>query len=184
MPSEGYRRPMGDGARRYRYVGPAEIRAAIRPGSGGHAISSPEDLAAWLTRRGEDEQAEPFTFVVDLGGVLRVAPRRSEHVACAGGEPVLSAGEITFTRDGRRWAVSEVSNHSTGYCPDPVSWQAVADALDRAGLHHPGHFTGTVIFRRCPECHERNLVKDDDFTCAICGAALPLAWNLDHPETA
>jgi hypothetical protein len=90
---------------------------------------------------------------------------------------VLSAGEITFERDGGRWFVSEVSNQSTGYCPDPDSWPVVADALDRAAVPHPGEFTAPVVFRRCPGCGERNLVKDDDFTCAVCGSELPQAWN-------
>jgi hypothetical protein len=153
------------------------VLAAVRPGSEGRRIESPADLAAWLMTRGEDERAEPFTFVVDLGGTLRLAPRRSEHVACAGGASVLSAGEITFLRDQGRWTVSEVSNQSTGYCPDPDSWSAVGDALDEASLEHPGDFTDPVLFRRCPSCAERNLVKDDSFICAICGAELPVAWN-------
>jgi hypothetical protein len=41
----------------------------------------------------------------------------SEHVACAGGGFVLGAGEIAFSRGGNGWAISEVSNQSTGYCP-------------------------------------------------------------------
>lgn len=164
--------------RRYRYVGPLDVLAAVRPGAEGRAIGSPADLATWL---GEHEAAEPFTFVVDLAGVLRLAPRRSEHVACAGGAPVLGAGEITFTRDGERWTVGEVSNQSTGYCPDLTSWAAVRHALDRAGLAHPGGFTAPIVFRLCPECHERNLVKDDDFACAFCGATLPERWNLGPP---
>jgi hypothetical protein len=35
------------------------------------------------------------------------------------------------------WVVSEVSNQSTGYCPDLSCWSAVASALDRAGLERP-----------------------------------------------
>jgi hypothetical protein len=164
--------------RRYRYVGPLDVLAAVRPGSEGQAIGSVSDLASWLHTHGP---AEPFTFVVDLAGVLRLAPRRSEHVACAGGAPVLGAGEITFARDGDGWVVGEISNQSTGYCPDLTSWVAVRHALDRAGLTHPGEFTAPVVFRRCPECHERNLVKDEDFTCALCGAELPARWNLGPP---
>jgi len=143
-------------------VGPSEVLAAVRPDRTGHRIGSEDDLATWLAARGEDERAEPFTFVVGLDGVLRLAPRRSEHAACAAGAPVLSAGEITFLRDQGHWIVSEVSNHSAGYCPEPDSWPAVSDALDRAGLAHPG-------------C----LVKDDYYACAICGAGLPRAWNVD-----
>jgi hypothetical protein len=70
-----------------------------------------------------------------------------------------------------------VSNQSTGYCPEPASWPAVARALDAAGIAHPGRFTVAVIFRRCDACGERNLVKDDWFECAICGAPLASEWN-------
>lgn len=80
----------------YRYVGPDEIRAAVRPDSEGRVIRSTADLAAWVTERGEAEAEEPYTYVVGLDGLLRLAPRRSEHVACAGGHPVLAAGEMAF----------------------------------------------------------------------------------------
>jgi hypothetical protein len=168
--------------RRYRYVGPPDVLAAVRPGSEGHLIGSSDDFAAWLATCSEDEVAEPFTFVIDQDGALRLAPRRSEHVTCAGGAPVLSAGEITFIHDQGSWRVCEISNQSTGYCPDPASWPAVEDALDRAGLKHPGHLTDPITFRRCPQCQERNLVKDDYFFCAICGTELPRTWNLDPLE--
>jgi hypothetical protein len=71
------------------------------------------------------------------------------------------------------WRVAEVINQSTGYCPDPDSWPAVGRALDRLGLPHPGNFTDKVIFRRCPTCGERNIVRDNDFTCALCCSPLP-----------
>lgn len=118
---------------------------------------------------------EPFTFVVGADGVLRVAARRSEHVACAGGSPVLAAGEITFDPAG---TVVDVSNQSTGYCPDLVSWQAVAAALDGAGIAHPGGFTHEVVFRRCPRCTEINVVRDGYFVCVFCESDLPAAWNI------
>jgi hypothetical protein len=151
----------------------------VQPGSEGHLTGSPDEFAGWLATCGSDELAEPFTFVVGLDGILRVAPRRSEHVGCAAGAPVLSAGEITLSSDQGHWKVTDVSNQSAGYCPDPASWPAVSDALDRAGLEHPGRFTHPVVFRRCPRCQERNLVKDDYFACVICGAELPRTWNVD-----
>lgn len=175
-----YARRVTDGLRYYRYVGPPDVLAAVQPGSEGRAIGSPGDLAAWLVTRGKDELEGPFTFVIGADAVLRLAPRRSEHAACAGGAPVLSAGEITFVHDEGRWAVSEVSNQSTGYCPDLTSWPAVQAALERAGLGHPGRFTGPVIFRRCPKCQERNVVKDGYFVCALCGSELPAAWNFSQ----
>lgn len=165
--------------RSYRYVGPADLKAAIRPGRGSRRIVSSADFAHWAAGQAAVELLEPFTFVVGMDGVLRLAPRRSEHVTCANGEPVLSAGEISFIREADRWVVDEVSNQSTGYCPDVVSWPAVAHALDAIELGRPPHFTHQVVFRRCPGCQECTIVREDDFVCVFCGSGLPKAWNID-----
>lgn len=138
-------------------------------------------LDTWIAHRTRGEVDEAATFVVGLDGTLRLAPRRSEHVALAGGHDVLAAGEMAFAPAGPGWYVSAVTNQSTGYCPDPDSWPAVARALDRLGVHHPGHFTNEFIFRRCPTCGERNIVRDADFICAVCDSALPALWNLASP---
>lgn len=111
-----------------RYVGPADLKAGVRAGSGGCRIGSAVDFDSRVAERPAAELVEPFTFVVGRDGVLLPTPRRSEHVACAGGRPVLSAGEISFTHEAGRWFVSDVSNHSTGYCPDVGSWPSVAQA--------------------------------------------------------
>jgi hypothetical protein len=169
------------GPRGYRYVGPADILGQVRPGCRGHAVTSLDGLAAWLDRQTAQGPEEPFTYVIDLAGTLRLAPQRSEHVACAGGEPVLGAGELSFAPSRGTWTVSEISNQSTGYCPDPSSWPAVASALDRAGLGHPPEFTHPIVFRRCRQCHQRNIVKDDYYVCAVCGTPLPATWNMDEP---
>ena len=71
----------------------------------------------------------------------------------------------------------EVSNQSTGYCPEPESWPAVAAALGRIGVRHPGQFTTEVVFRRCVKCGERNVVKGGWFVCGVCEAELPQQWN-------
>jgi hypothetical protein len=165
--------------RSYRYVGPVELKAAVRPGSGGFRVRSAADFDGWIAGRPAAELAEPFTFVVDVDGVLRLAPRRSEHVACAGGDMVLGAGEISFVHEEGRWAVGEISNHSTGYCPDVSSWSAVARALDAVALGRPSGFTHEVVFRRCPGCQERNIVREGDYVCVFCGGDLPAAWNVD-----
>lgn len=165
--------------RSYRYVGPVELKAAVRPGSDGCRISSAAEFDDWIAGRSAAELAEPFTFVVGTDGVLRLAPRRSEHVACAGGGVVLSAGEIGFVRETDGWAVSEISNQSTGYCPDIGSWSEVARALDDVGLERPSGFTHEVVFRRCPGCQEHNIVREDDFVCVFCGSDLPETWNVD-----
>ncbi len=151
-------------ARIYQYVGPAEVLAAARPVVLGRAVLSREEITS---------EGEPFTFVIDLEGTLRLAPRRSEHVACAGGRPVLSAGEITFEPGSGGWEATSVTNQSTGYCPEANSWPTVARALDKIRVPHPGRFTDEFTFRRCLQCGERNIVRDRYFTCAICDADLP-----------
>jgi hypothetical protein len=159
--------------RRYSYVGPDEIRRGLDTAKRGEPIRRAADLLPFAN-------GEPLTFVVDVNGLMRVADRRSEHVACAGGDPVLSAGEVTAVREGSGCRVIEISNQSTGYCPEPESWPAVARALETAGIAHPKRFTYEAIFRRCNECGERNLVKDAWFYCVACGAELPSTWNFDE----
>ncbi|MEV7401606.1 hypothetical protein AB0N93_14565 [Streptomyces sp. NPDC091267] len=165
----------------FRYIGPAELLDLVRPGSEGRAVRSRADFDDWVSRRSSGDLAAPFTFVIDLAGVLRLAPRESEHVVCAGGAPVLSAGEIGFNRQGNRWVVDGISNQSTGYCPRTSSWPAVDQALKRAGLGHPAGFTHEVEFRRCTHCRELNIVRDAYFVCVFCDADLPCEWNADLP---
>lgn len=156
--------------RTYRYVGPGEIRRRVAGDPAGSPVRSPSDLPL----------DEPLTYVVTVDEILRIANRRSEHVACAGGGDVLAAGELIASRVAGIVRIVDVSNQSTGYCPEPACWPAVARSLDSAGIAHPGHFTIAVTFRRCNACGERNLVKDDWFECAICGAELPASWNFDQ----
>jgi hypothetical protein len=159
--------------RRYHYVGPAEIREAVRGHPAGTIVRSREDLLA------QAPAGAVLTYVVGLDGWLRVADRRSEHVACAAAEPVLAAGELEVDARGE---VVETSNQSTGYCPEPSCWSALAAALDRAGVVHPGAFTRAFEFRRCEACGERNLVKDRWFVCSMCDAELPATWNFAEDD--
>lgn len=154
----------------YAYVGPHEIKRKVADAPPGTPVRTAGDLVVF---------DEPLTFVVGVDGVLRVADRHSEHVACAGGGQVLSAGELTATKRPGADVVRivEISNQSTGFCPEPESWPAVASALEAAGIAHPGRFTVTIVFRRCVGCGERNIVKDDWYECALCGEELPRAWN-------
>jgi hypothetical protein len=170
----------------YLYVGPEEIRSRSATGLGGRVIEAPEELRTWLTYHRPSRAGALIAsiFVIDAEGRLRLADRHSEHVACAGGGPVLSAGEMFFSDEGDVAAVEEVTNLSTGYCPEPESWPVVGDALDRLGVVHPGRFTTEVIFRRCPNCGERNVVKDRWFACQVCGGELPRAWNFGTEQPA
>lgn len=163
--------------RQYHYVGPEDISAAAI-GTSGWRITSGDDLEERLAGLPIQDRRQPQTFIVDTAGTLRLAARRSEHVACAGGGPVLSAGEIAFAGLERGWRVGDVTNQSTGFCPEVSSWSAVAAACERAGLAHPGRFTDAFEFRRCIDCDQINIVKDSDFTCAACGADLPTEWNV------
>lgn len=160
-------------------MGPADLTSAATPAAEGARISSAADIATWLADRPARELAEPFTFVVDAEGFLRLAPRGSEHVACAGGGRVYSAGEMGFERTSAGWSVTETSNRSTGYCPDPDSWPAVAASLDRIGITHPEGFSHEIVFRRCPSCHKRSIVHESHFVCGFCGGDLPEHWNVD-----
>ncbi|MEU0427856.1 hypothetical protein ABZ235_30480 [Streptomyces canus] len=110
---------MNDGPTRlYGYAGPPELRSTVRPDSEGRIIRSPADHDAWLSGRGRAETTAPFTFVADLDGPLRFAPRWSEHAACAGGTDVRAAIETGFTGAAGRWTAHDATNHSRGYCPD------------------------------------------------------------------
>ena len=102
----------------YRYVGPAEIAARCAAHPRGHAVRDLDELRRALRALGGGER-RTTTFVVDGVGILRVADRASEHVACAGGGPILAAGELTVTSRGE---VIEVTNLSTGFCPEPAAW--------------------------------------------------------------
>jgi hypothetical protein len=163
--------------RRHRYLGSLELRD--QQPSDRVEMDSEAALDRWLAAQDRWERAEPFTFVVDLQQRLWLAPRRSEHVRCADGADVLAAGEIQFQVDGLGRAVSRVSNQSTGYCPDLDCWVAVQRALDRAGVRHPHRLTDPVAFRGCPTCYAINIVRDDDFVCAVCASDLPDRWNLN-----
>jgi hypothetical protein len=172
--------PVNSPAKLYRYVGPDDIRIRARQQPAGLAINSAHDLQTWLQQTDQKPNAEgrfAVTFVVDAGGCLRIADRGSEHVACAAGGPVLSAGEMFLTPSDHGLSVEEISNQSTGFCPEPESWPAIATALSKLGIPHPGRFTREIVFRRCPACRERNIVKDGWFVCGVCGGDLPAQWN-------
>lgn len=168
----------GHAPRLYHYVGPESIRLRAATAAGGRRIDSRNQLGRWVLDHRDSPTADGLvaaTYVIASDGGLDLADRRSEHIACSRGQPVQSAGEIFFATG--IVAVEEVSNLSTGFCPETESWTAVAAALDRLEVPHPGRFTAEITFRRCPACGERNLIKDAVFECALCGSDLPRQWN-------
>lgn len=165
----------------YRYVGPKKIAERTPPGARGVRVESPEAVRRWLRETDQELNAARSviaTFIIDEFGWLRIADRRSEHVACAGGRPVRSAGEMTFAVGPSGIRVTWVTNQSTGYCPEPDSWPAVQAALVRAGLGAPEAFSQQFLFRRCPACGSINIIKDGLFECGACASPLPGEWNL------
>ncbi len=74
----------------YHYVGPAKIKAAVAGDDSGVSVTRADVLLAWAGEQDEWEgEVLTVTFVVVEDGTLRIAPQRSEHVACARGGPVL-----------------------------------------------------------------------------------------------
>jgi len=157
------------------------------PGTVRARVADAGDVRTWVKDTAQELDREgcvTATLVVLEDGAFWVADRHSEHVACARGGLVLSAGEITFAITAEAVKVVAVSNQSTGYCPEPESWPAVAAALERAGLDAPAGFIPALLFRRCASCGSRNIVKDGSFECAVCGAELPHVWNFGGEDAA
>jgi len=166
----------------YPYVGPPEIAAAVSMNTLRAAISSHDDIRRWVSESSQLLDATnsiTATFVIDADGILWIADRRSEHIACSRGGRVLSAGEITLTVTDNEIDASYITNQSTGYCPQPASWPAVAAALDSAGIDHLDDFDVRCEFRRCV-CGQINLVKNEVYECDVCGKNLSHDWNLDE----
>lgn len=159
----------------YHYVGPPELRDAASTAR--QRIENAGDVTAWARQNGGANGEWIVTFIVNARGELWIADRRSEHVACAAGGPVMGAGEMTFAIVGERVEVVAISNQSTGFCPPPSTWLHVGAALDAASLPHPDNWTARFEFRRCDNCGAINLLKDDWFVCAMCDAELAREWN-------
>ncbi|MEH2026031.1 hypothetical protein [Nostoc sp.] len=172
--------------RLFEYIGTDNIRLSVADCPVGVRIKSVNDLKNWINKTMQKPDTRGLiaaTFVVDSEGYIRLADRHSEHIACAGGKSILSAGEIFFSYNKQTFEVVEITNQSTGYCPEAGSWSQVEKALEQIPLPHPGNFTTEFIFRRCPVCRQLNIVKDDLFLCAVCNTGLPKIWNCDCYRT-
>jgi hypothetical protein len=168
-------------ARLYLYVGPKKIADRVRTAPPGMRVTNIEDVLQWVRQTNQELDRSgcvTATCVVDEFGWLSIADRRSEHVACAGGRPVQSAGEMTFLVSGNTVSIVSATNQSTGYCPEPGSWSAIRAALERAGIEAPDGFSQAFVFRRCVRCGSINIVKDGVFECGVCSAGLPAEWNM------
>ncbi len=173
----------------YHYCGPKDIREATRTAPQGFRIDSPTAIEQWI--RESEQRPEGglviATYVVDGNRAFRVADRHSEHVACAGGGPVLAAGEASFQRQKKEHIIVGLSNLSRGFCPEPDCVLAVVTALDRAHVSHPARLTEAYLFRRCQEvdCEsggEVQVVPLDGRWCKACGSPLPEQRNIEGAE--
>ena len=171
----------------YRYVGPKKIADRAPPAPAGVLVESQEDVRRWIRQTDQELNAAgcvTATFVIDESGGARIADPAEANLACQGGRPVRSAGEVTFSVKPSGISVTWVTNQSTGYCPEPDSWTAVEAALARADIAAPEGFSLEFLFRRCPRCGSINIIKDGIFECGVCSTSLPEEWNLDSEAAA
>jgi hypothetical protein len=169
-------------AKLYKYIGAESIRLASANSPVGQEIRTQKDIKNWIQQTNQKPDNSGLfvvTFIVDSQEKLRIADRHSEHVACAGGDKVFSAGEMFLLSEKGKFEIVEISNQSTGFCPEPESWSSVAQVLDRIPLPHPDGFTMEFVFRRCPACSQLNIVKNQVFSCIVCNTELPAIWNCD-----
>ena len=132
----------------YKYVGPQEILNRVQSDLGGELINNIEKLKNWSIKNGYRKgETTICTFTIDIDNQLFIADRHSEHVQCALGKDVKSAGEIAFIVENKGDVIVEhVTNQSTGYCPCSKSWKEVEKALIKLeGLIYPSSFCSLPI---------------------------------------
>ncbi len=160
----------------YEYVGPQKILQTIKAKYRGKVIAESEEIHNWIRANHKTAKAGDVvicTFTINLQGKLVIADRHSEHVQCAFGENVISAGEIAFVVEKKGGiSVDSITNQSTGYCPSPESWFEVEKALKKIpklkGLSLLKSFEPKFVFSYCPDCKTRQIVKDEFYFCLEC----------------
>lgn len=161
----------------YEYIGPQEILEQIKPEFQGKRITTIQDIYHWISKHHNKPKIGKIvicTFIINLEGQLVIADRHSEHVQCALGEAVKSAGEISFLIEKQQQvSVEMITNQSTGYCPSANSWMAVELALENIeGLNVPNGFEPKFVFSYCPNCQTRQIVKEAFYYCPMCEQSL------------
>ena len=163
--------------KKYEYIGPKRILKRVVQEYMGLEISQKEDIEKWIKETNQKiskDQLIVATFVINKSGKLLISDRHSEHVQCANGENVLSAGEIGFEIENNKLQrVSFISNQSTGYCPSPKSWDKVEECLRKINdLEFPDYFNPKFIFSYCPNCKTLKIIKEDFYLCYRCDGEL------------
>ena len=170
--------------KRYQYLGTQQPDQQLMQPSNRLRLVSARSILDWIKLykppRNPDKTVT-LTFIVDLEGAMWINDRHSEHVFCANGGDVLSAGEITFEINEHEYTaqIEATTNQSTGYCPQPESYEAVKSAIEATGIEHPPSFTTEFVFRLCNHCNTINILKDDWFYCGVCDRELDEFWNFE-----
>ena len=169
-------------AKLYSYVGPSEITLLLASPSARWPLRSVTDVLNWKqdvypALKHPVLTMVTVTFIIDRDATLWIADQHSEHLVCARGKAVIAAGELTFDLT-HKVRITEITNQSTGYCPEPNTWSITSHVLQITGLPHPPAWTRCYNFRRCDRCATIAIIKDDDFECAVCAATLSHSWNL------
>lgn len=165
---------------KHKYIGSQEIIDNLPEKSARVCVNSAKDVLEWIKSSKQSPEYDSCyvaTFIISVDEKLWINDRHSEHVLCANGKNVLSAGEITFEVEGNTVEIVAISNQSTGYCPEASSWITVAHALENSKIRHPDDFTSQYIFRKCEHCGQKNIVKDEWYFCAVCDSELSETWN-------
>jgi len=169
----------------YSYKGPIEIIENLPKNSNRVLVTSSVSILDWISSTNQTSEYDDLfmaTFIIDTDGNMWINDRRSEHVLCAKGNDVLSAGEVGFEIGTNTVEAIEITNQSTGYCPEPESWYFVERALNKANIKHPSYFTMEIIFRLCENCGTKNIVKDGWFECGVCQKPLSNEWNFNQSD--
>lgn len=161
----------------YEYIGPKEILEIIEEKYQGRVIETSEEIFDWIIENHSKPKKDDIiicTFIINLENKLVIADRHSEHVQCANGKNVRSAGEIGFQVDNqKRINVFSITNQSTGYCPSAKSWTEVDKALKKIScLTFPNGFEPEFVFSYCPNCKTRQIVREDFYFCPTCEGGL------------
>lgn len=165
----------------YPYVGPKDLLDLIDPCINRIAVKNAVAVREWIKHTQQELDSDNSviaTYIIDTNRIMWICDRHMEHVVCAIGRPVLSAGEITFRVD-KNVETTYITNQSTGYCPEPASWEAVNLSLKNTDISYPNHFSVKFNFRICSHCKTINIIKENDYVCAVCDHRLNKKWNLD-----
>ena len=161
----------------YEYIGPSDILKRIKPQYKGATVTSIQDIKDWINHHQPTAKAGTIltcTFIINLDDQLVITDRHAEHVQCALGNLVKSAGEINFYIAKRnKIQIDSITNQSTGYCPHATSWKSVKIALEKVfDTNIPDGFDPEFIFSYCSQCQTRQIVKDEFYFCPTCHGTL------------